>query len=168
MGPVSRLVRAARFPPATERTFAKLHLVYSPKPYNLRINAYLRAVEKALAEVPPGRRRELLANLSERVEARRSALRAQAEMNDLLELFDESEVELELDMSPRPRDTTHPDGAEHAAAPIALTEEDDPPTPPARRIGALAWVLVVAASMLVMCVAAALTFVFLLVRANLH
>jgi hypothetical protein len=166
MGPVSRLVRPADLPPATERTFANVPLDWSPKPYNLRINAYLRAVEKALAEVPPGRRRELLANLSERVEARRSELRAEEEMSHLIELFEEHEIE--LDVRPRYRDTTHPDGAEHAASPIALVEEDDPPTPPARRIGALAWVLVVAASMLVMCVAAALTFVFLLVRANLH
>jgi len=118
--------------------------------------------------VPPGRRRELLANLSERVEARRSELRAQEEMSHLIELFEEHEIELDLDVRPHYRDTTHPGGAEHAAAPIVLAEEDDPPTPPARRIGALAWVLVVAASMLVMCVAAALTFVFLLVRANLH
>jgi len=116
--------------------------------------------------VPPGRRRELLANLSERVEARRSELRAQDEVSHLIELFEEHEIE--IDVRSHHRDTTHPDGAEHAAAPIVLAEEDDPPTPPARRIGALAWVLVVAASMLVMCVAAALTFVFLLVRANLH
>jgi hypothetical protein len=156
--------------------------------------------------VPPGRRRELLANLSERVAARRSELRAQEEMSHLLELFEEHDIELDLeldvhrggyrsgrreahpdtrrdarrdahrdthrdagpDIRAHARDTTHPDGAEHAAAPIALAEEDDPPLPPARRIGALAWVLVVAAAMLVMCVAAALTFVFLLVRANLH
>jgi hypothetical protein len=168
MGPVSRLVRLAGLPPATDLSFANVPLESAAKPYNLRINAYLRAVEKALAEVPPGRRRELLANLSERVEARRSELRAQAEMSHLIELFEEHEIDLELDLRPRYRDTTHPDGAEHAAAPIVLAEEDDPPTPPARRIGALAWVLVVAASMLVMCVAAALTFVFLLVRANLR
>ncbi len=124
--------------------------------------------------MPPGRRRELLANLSERVEARRSELRAREEMSHLLELFEEHDIELDLELDldvdarPHVRDSTHPDGAEHAAAPIPLAEEDDPPAPPARRIGALAWVLVVAAAMLVMCVAAALTFVFLLVRANLH
>jgi hypothetical protein len=222
MAPVSRPVRAGRLPLATERTFREPSSRPAHKPYNLRINAYLRAVEKALAEVPPGRRRELLANLSERVAARRSELRAQEEMSHLLELFEEHDIELDLehdiehdmeldvqrgghrggyrsgrreahpdprrdvrrganrdayrdahrdagpDIRAHARDTTHPDGAEHAAAPIALAEEDDPPLPPARRIGALAWVLVVAAAMLVMCVAAALTFIFLLVRANLH
>jgi len=126
--------------------------------------------------VPPGRRRELLANLSERVAARRSELRAQSEAHfrrrtsahdaryesgDLFELFGDD------DFGPRQRDTTHPDGAEHAVAALPLEEDDDPVPAPARRIGALAWVLVVAASMLVMCVAAALTFVFFLVRANL-
>lgn len=93
--------------------------------------------------------------------ARRTRLREEGELNDLLELFgDEDRSD-----GPHERDTSHPDGAEHAAAP--LVPEDEPAPPPARRIGALAWVLVVAASMLVMCVAAALTFVFLLVRANL-
>ena len=129
--------------------------------------------------MPPGRRRELLANLSERVAARRSELRAQSEAHfrrrtgardaryesgDLFELFGDDAA----DFSSRQRDTTHPDGAEHAVAPLPLDEEDDPAPAPARRIGALAWVLVVAASMLVMCVAAALTFVFFLVRANLQ
>jgi hypothetical protein len=123
--------------------------------------------------VPAGRRRELLANLSERVEARRNELRREAEparrnglrdgadLSDLLELFGDEDQR----NGPHERDTSHPDGAEHAAAPPVL--QDEPPPPPARRIGALAWVLVVAAAMLVMCVAAALTFVFLLVRANL-
>ena len=93
--------------------------------------------------------------------ARRTRLREEGELNDLLELFgDEDRSD-----GPHERDTSHPDGAEHAAAPLA--PEDEPAPPPARRIGALAWVLVVAASMLVMCVAAALTFVFLLVRAHL-
>ena len=89
------------------------------------------------------------------------------ESSDLFDLFRDDDFG-DDDFGPRRRDTTHPDGAEHAVAPHAPGEEDDPAPVPARRIGALAWVLVVAASMLVMCVAAALTFVFFLVRANLQ
>jgi hypothetical protein len=166
-------IAARRFPvpPSQEPAFQDPAARKAPNTYNFRINDYLRAVEKALAETPPSRRRELLASLSERVEARRVALRATAEREDLLDLFDEDGFDDEVDGDHPPpalevpveRDTARTDADHAAVEPNAFGER-----PAGRRVGALAWVLVVAAAMLVMCVAAALTFIFFAVRTGLH
>jgi hypothetical protein len=107
----------------------------------------LRAVEEALADLPASRRAELLSDLSERIAARKSELNPEGELADLMELLDDN---------------------------VVVPEEEEPPAPepvevtPGRRAGAVAWVLIVAAAMLVMCVAAVLTFGFLVVGASLR
>jgi hypothetical protein len=149
-----------------------------PNTYNFRINDYVRAVEKALAETPPSRRRELLANLSERVQARRAALRAGADDEDLLSLFDEDgdrHAAREEARVSEPDDEVDGDHVDPSEAPVSPAREELMLRPSleeekgtTRRVGALAWVLVAAAAMVVMCVAAALTFIFFVVRASIE
>jgi hypothetical protein len=117
------------------------------------INDYVRAVEQALAQVPAGRRRELLAAMSERVQARRVQLReatygehALYERNDLLELFN-GEVE-------------EPGAVMVLPDPVAL--------PASRRIGALAWLILLTVAVVLMCASATVTFAAFALQAALH
>jgi len=60
-------------------------------------------------------------------------------------------------------------GANGMAIAVPPCDDEDPiDIAPGRRVGAIAWVLIVAAAMLVMCLAAVLTFAFFMVRASLH
>ncbi len=100
----------------------------------------MRAVEKALADLPESRRAELLSDLSVRIAARKAELNPDGDLAEILDLLDDNQVVPE----------SEPD-------PIEIT--------PGRRLGAVAWVLIVAAAMLVMCLAAVLTFGFFMLRA---
>jgi hypothetical protein len=110
----------------------------------------LRAVEEALAELPASHRAELLSELSERVAARKAELNPEGELAEILDLLADN------DQVP-------------ASAPPPPSEEEEPvEIAPGRRAGAIAWVLIVAAAMLVMCLAAVVTFGFFMLRASLH
>ena len=144
-------LRRAGTPSVSSRR-AAVHLTLetegADKSYSRRINDYLRAVEEALAHLPASRRAELLANLSDRIAARRAELHPNGELAEILELLDDNGVVPENEVPPEP-------------------EPEQVEITPGRRAGALAWVLIVAAAMLVMCVAAVLTFAAFMVKASL-
>jgi hypothetical protein len=159
-------------------------------PYDRWVNDYLRAVEQALAEVPASSRNELLSDMSHRMAVRQAELNPDAGLSGILRLDKEQAHRADAHPGPAasgpaasgPASGAHAGSATGAAADAAAAEpaesmdplmEDEFPSledesievTPSRRLGALAWVLIVAAAMLVMCVAAALTVAFFLVRA---
>jgi len=132
----------------------------------------LRAVEEALADLPASRRAELLSELSERIAVRKAELNPEGELAEILELLDDNDL---MPAPPAPDDPTPGPASPSASASAsafasasASDDEDPIDIAPGRRVGAIAWVLIVAAAMLVMCLAAVLTFAFFMVRASLH
>ena len=111
-------------------------------------------MEEALADLPASRRAELLSELSERIAVRKAELNPEGELAEILELLDDN------DLVPPTASADDPAPASDDEPPIDIT--------PGRRVGAVAWVLIVAAAMLVMCLASVLTFAFFMVRASLR
>ena len=128
--------------------------------YDRLVNDYARAVEEALAHLPASHRAQLLDELSERVAAIRSELNSDVLLDEILDSVDPT--------SDEPASSSASTGdsapASDSASASASASDDLIELTPSRRLGALAWVLIVAATMVVACVGAAILAAFVLLR----
>jgi hypothetical protein len=124
-------------------------------------------VEEALADLPPARRAALLADLSTQVAAKRVRLQAELSsrpggVRSLLDILDRPDID--WDELPDGEPTDHPSGAlvtdtGEVVRPVEVTA-----TSTTRRVGALAWVLIMTVAMILMCAAGAIVGTVVLVR----
>jgi len=123
-------------------------------------------VEQALADVPPTRRAALLADLSQQVAAKRARLQAEPAagggVRSLLDILDRPDVDW---------DEIPDDDLERELAGAIVTDSGEvvhtvEVTAPSatRRVGALAWVLIMTVAMILMCAAGAIVGTVVLVR----
>jgi hypothetical protein len=124
-------------------------------------------VEQALADLPPARRAALLADLSNQVAAKRARLQAEPSasgngVRSLLDILDRPDVDWDELPDEQPDHRLSGAIVTDTGEIVHPVEVTAPST--TRRVGALAWVLIMAVAMILMCAAGAIVGTVVLVR----